>query len=258
MNGLLSSFESILRAEFRKYNEAVSKHCCVDINQLQKVCDQFFAGDLANGSELKAANPLLSVVPSPASTPRPPKAPVKAAAPAVKKTGKCPYVFKSGKQKDEACGVGCEEGGYCSKHTPKAGETPKAAEPAEEKVVIQSTTKSAAKTAVKPVIAKAQAEAQTSPSTDVRRNKWGNYTERSTDFVFDKDAMEVYGKQLPDGSVADLSLNDIELCKANGWSYRMPEKFVEVTKKKTPTVTVTYEDDLYEGDSDEEEEEEEN
>jgi hypothetical protein len=265
MQSFLSDLQSLFESEIRKYNEAVSKHCLIDLNSLQKVADQYFSGNLTNSPIIKAANPLLDTPQSllsetaGRSTPR-----VAAKAASGKKTGKCPYVFKSGKQSGQTCGVSCEEGGACAKHKSSVAVAKPA--PAEEESeeseteTVAPVAKPAAKTATKttaakaapapkPVVAKVKAEQDTG-ITSVRKNKWGNYEEQSTGFVFDRETQEVVGRQNPDGTVAPLTLNDIELCKANGFAYKMPERFKDEAPNKKVTVKDIPDDDLYEDDDD--------
>ena len=58
----------------------------------------------------------------------------------------------------------------------------------------------------------------------LRKNKCGNYEHVETQFVFDAQTKEVYGKQVGD-EVQALRLSDIEICNQFGFKFRMPEKF---------------------------------
>jgi hypothetical protein len=46
----------------------------------------------------------------------------------------------------------------------------------------------------------------------VTRNKWGNYEHIKTGFLFDRKTKEVYGRQMPDGSISAMSDKDIIAC----------------------------------------------
>jgi len=58
----------------------------------------------------------------------------------------------------------------------------------------------------------------------LRKNKCGNYEHSETQFVFDPQTKEVFGKQVGD-EVQPLRLSDIELCNQFGFKFKMPEKF---------------------------------
>ena len=234
-----------------KYNEVISKHCFVDLKALEKVCASWLNGTLET-PVLKAANPLLDDL-TPAATPRTPsstaslskESPIK---PVVKKStvaksGKCPHVFKTGKQIGEKCGVGCEEGGFCSKHNKKEVEEVK--EEKKEAVVKKTVAKTVAKT-VPAVITKVKEANVDGNTTNIRKNKWNNYEEKNTGFVFNPSTEEVVGRQMADGTIATLTLNDIELCKANGFAYQIPERFKDEAPKKEKKEDLVDDDDLYE------------
>ena len=64
----------------------------------------------------------------------------------------------------------------------------------------------------------------------VKKNQWDNY-EGPSGLLINPDDESVYGKQLPDGTKAPLTLNDIERCKELGLKYQLPDKLGEVSKK---------------------------
>jgi hypothetical protein len=51
---------------------------------------------------------------------------------------------------------------------------------------------------------------------------------------------------MADGTIATLTLNDIELCKANGFAYQMPERSKDEAPKKEKKEDLVDDDDLYE------------
>lgn len=60
-------------------------------------------------------------------------------------------------------------------------------------------------------------------SIPVRPNKFGNLEHPSTGIVFDRKSMKALGKQEDDGTLSDLTEDDIEFCKQNKYSYNIPE-----------------------------------
>jgi hypothetical protein len=56
----------------------------------------------------------------------------------------------------------------------------------------------------------------------IRRNTFGNFEIPSLGFVINKNTQHVYGKQLPDGKVADLTEEDIEECHRRNIEVEMP------------------------------------
>ena len=61
------------------------------------------------------------------------------------------------------------------------------------------------------------------PSIQIRRNKFDNFEHEETSFVFNNKTQKVYGKQNKDGSVSDLTPEDIDLCNKYKFSYYIPE-----------------------------------
>lgn len=90
----------------------------------------------------------------------------------------------------------------------------------------------------------------------VMKNKFGNFEHVPTGFVFDNKTDEAIGKQNKDGTIQPLTLNDIELCKENNWSYRPGLKVLSNGDSpiKKPAVIVEDDDD-YDSQDDENEEE---
>lgn len=56
----------------------------------------------------------------------------------------------------------------------------------------------------------------------VHLNKHNKYEHPETKLVFDKDTKKAIGKQYEDGSVGDLTANDIELCREYRFDYFIP------------------------------------
>jgi hypothetical protein len=60
------------------------------------------------------------------------------------------------------------------------------------------------------------------PSIAVKRNKFNNFEDEKTSFIFNKEK-RVYGKQNSDGSVCPLTKDDIHLCNQYKFSYVIPD-----------------------------------
>lgn len=61
------------------------------------------------------------------------------------------------------------------------------------------------------------------PTLNVRRNGFGNFEHQSTGLVLDPQTKCVFGKQMEDGSVADLTPDDIDQCNKYKMNYILPE-----------------------------------
>ena len=93
-----------------------------------------------------------------------------------------------------------------------------------------------------------------SPLTVIKRNKWGNFEHGDTGMLFDKKTRRVFGRQNDDGSVSQLSTDDIDKCRQFSFGFEIPDNL----DKKGAAVDVTGEDSDIEVDtveSDEEDEE---
>jgi len=63
---------------------------------------------------------------------------------------------------------------------------------------------------------------ESSGKVEVNRNKFGNYEHSQSGLVFNTNKL-VYARQLPSGELADLVVEDIELCKKYKLPYKLPE-----------------------------------
>lgn len=61
------------------------------------------------------------------------------------------------------------------------------------------------------------------PKIEVTRNKFGNFEHFESHFVFDTKTQKVYGKQNSDGSIDDLTEEDIDLCNKYKFTYNIPK-----------------------------------
>ena len=56
------------------------------------------------------------------------------------------------------------------------------------------------------------------PTVAIRRNKYGNHEHPETNFIFDKKTKKAIGKQNEDGTIEDLTEEDIDVC--NQWKFQ--------------------------------------
>jgi len=97
------------------------------------------------------------------------------------------------------------------------------------KVASKTTKKDEPKTQVQAVIEKMK-EAN-APSVRIRKNDFGNYEDPVSKIVM-KDNVAI-GLQRSDGSIGDLTSEEIELCKARRWQYKTPAN-LDVEAPKPP------------------------
>lgn len=57
----------------------------------------------------------------------------------------------------------------------------------------------------------------------IRKNKFGNFEHSQTGLVFNTESKMVFGRQVDDGKIADLTAEDIELCKKYKFPFKIPE-----------------------------------
>ena len=93
----------------------------------------------------------------------------------------------------------------------------------------------------------------------IRKNKFGNFEHSQTGLVFNTESKMVYGRQVDDGKIADLTSDDIELCKKYKFPFKIPEnlntsKSLDDVKIEDLEEEVLDEDDLEDEDEDVEEE----
>lgn len=101
-----------------------------------------------------------------------------------------------------------------------------------------------------PVIKKLVAKIPTVP---IRRNQFGNFEHAETSFIFNSKTQKVIGKQNDDGTIEELTPEDINICNKYKFTYELPENL----DKKTNLEDVQVEELEEEEEEDEEEEDEE-
>ena len=101
------------------------------------------------------------------------------------------------------------------------------------------------------------------PKIEIKKNAHGNYEHLETTFVINNKTQKVYGKQNKDGSISNLTTEDINLCNKYKFSYELPtnlEKKINILDVKVDDLDdddIEYEDDIDEEVEEEEVEEEE-
>lgn len=92
----------------------------------------------------------------------------------------------------------------------------------------QTSPQEEKKTEQKQTIIKKISESQ--PVFNIRRNKFNNYEDINTGFVFDNLSKKVIGKQNSDGSVSDLTKEDINICNKYKFKYVLPANLDKNTR----------------------------
>jgi SAP domain len=69
----------------------------------------------------------------------------------------------------------------------------------------------------------------TLPSQVISRNQFGNFEHVGSGLVFNNNSKKVYGRQNADGSISDLTSEDIELCNKFKFQYSLPDNLDKKT-----------------------------
>lgn len=109
-----------------------------------------------------------------------------------------------------------------------------------------SAKKTKAKVAETPVAKKLTAKV---PTVAIRRNQFNNHEHPESSLIFDKKSKKVIGKQNDDGTIEDLTSEDIDLCHQYKFEYTLPDNLDK--KARLEDVQV---DELDELDDEEEDE----
>lgn len=160
-----------------------------------------------------------------------------------KDSGPCSYIFTRQPKTGERCPVkGTNKSGdnyYCSKHF--KSETTKSSSTADIEEGIKKVAKKAPTAATTKAANKEVAEEKSKDLIDkllVKKtmrcviNSHGNYWFKENGMVIDKDTKTILGNQEEDGSIGDLSQEQIDVCEAHNWNFvrKSTEK-----KQKVPT-----------------------
>ena len=178
----------------------------------------------------------------------------------LKKKNKCVYVFKEGKNKGKTCDVSCVDK-YCAKHrekdvsststpTPTGTSTtpsPAAVDPLQTTLNADGSLKKRKMQEKKPEIKPGMVSEGLQTFADQQKiksqrleckfekNKWGNYWNEQTAFVYDLSSQRVVGKQREDGKVIALTNIDIELCKTMLLEFHTPLNLTDEVSKMSIT-----------------------
>lgn len=105
----------------------------------------------------------------------------------------------------------------------------------------------------KPSVKKSSVIQKYSNQTTLRKNAYGNYCHPETNFVFEPSTKRVYGVQQDDGSVSELTKDNIETCKLLSFEYEISNnldtadvKLEDKDKYKNITNTILEEKELKE------------
>ena len=91
------------------------------------------------------------------------------------------------------------------------------------------------------------------PTVAIRRNQFGNHEHPDTSLVFDKNSKKAIGKQNEDGTIEDLTEDDIDMCNQWKFSYIIPDNLDKKTKLTDVKVEELEDDEILESDEEEEE-----
>jgi hypothetical protein len=87
----------------------------------------------------------------------------------------------------------------------------------------------------------------------IRKNKFGNLEDPKTCFVFERKSRKVIGKQNPNGTIEELSKDDIDLCKKHKYDYMLPSNLDKQFKFEDEKIEELEEEEEYEEDEEDEE-----
>jgi hypothetical protein len=63
------------------------------------------------------------------------------------------------------------------------------------------------------------------PKLEISKNNFGNFEHKESGLVFDNKTQKVYGRQNSDGTVSDLTHEDINICNKYKFLYTVPNNF---------------------------------
>lgn len=110
-----------------------------------------------------------------------------------------------------------------------------------------------------PLITQAPPKLITKPAPPVllSKNKFGNFEDAETHFVFNEKTRKVFGKQNTDGSVSSLTVEDINICNKFKFAFDVPNNLQQEDDKVELAELDEEEEEEIEVEIDEEEDEEE-
>lgn len=81
------------------------------------------------------------------------------------------------------------------------------------------------------------------PTISIRKNAFGNYEHSGTSFLFDDKTRKVIGKQNDDGTIANLTRDDMDTCNKYKFCFEIPDNLNETKEKGKITVSTTGDDE---------------
>jgi len=282
----MNDIQACIQSTVVNFAKELSTKFGLDFAQVNKFTTEYwgFGPKKATLSNLRqiidAPTPSVSEPPSPRITPTSTlgalKKPVKE-----EKKNKCTYVFKTGKQANQVCDAPCS-GERCVRHSQTQSQKTKAEnknikdmltgkeeskEESKDGAEGMSSTSSAStssSTSAKRKLKKQKSELTEGLQKHVQDtikkerkqlvlslNNFGRIIHESSGLVYNEETEKFYAKQLEDGQLVPLTVNDIELCKEWKIDYELPENlnFDQPTKTSIEVddglddVTADYEED---------------
>jgi hypothetical protein len=212
MNSLLKNLSQTVYQTIDDFSQKVADKFKVDKNDVLALWNEQVSDELkVEKTEKKEKKP------------SPPRKTSNADAP------QCAYKFGKGKNKGKNCPSKVVDGmEYCKKHAPKTGKAEKATTKAKKPEMKQTTIVSKVDEATD-VIKSLNSKVTT--TKNLCKNKYNRFEDLESHLLFSQETREVYGKQLDDGTVAELSLQDIELCKKQGYGFVPPSTIKNIEVK---------------------------
>jgi len=90
------------------------------------------------------------------------------------------------------------------------------------------------------------------PTVAIRRNQFGNHEHPNTSLIFDKNSKKAIGKQNEDGTIEDLTEDDIDICNQWKFSYIIPDNLDKKIKLTDVKVEELEDEEILESDEEEE------
>jgi len=81
------------------------------------------------------------------------------------------------------------------------------------------------------------------PTVRINKNVFGNYEHAETSLLFDDKTKKVIGKQNDDGTIANLTRDDMDICNKYKFCYVIPDNLNETKDKGKVTVSTTGDDE---------------
>lgn len=246
---LLDKYVQSINEEFQSKLQKIATRFSLDLEELKTCCEK--TAEVVSTTKSKSVSKKLEKVP----------ATLEKTEPEIE-CKVCQHVMGgSSKNKGQKCGgkVGSESksGLYCKTHLKNENSSSTVVEkekkPKVEKEPVVAEKKKLKIDPNQPLInnntdIKKLIEERTS-NLSVKKNSFGNYEHSASRLVLDAVTKAVYGKQNDDGTVSELTTNDINLAKTVGFkNIKIPDNLT--TTRTTTTINIMYDDGSDSSDSD--------